>query len=337
MADEPLVKAQCPIKSCLFTTDISLIHKSDVIVLHFDTLKDFPLNRQSHQRYVFYHFESPINTAFDIMDNPRFRYDYFNWTMTYRRDSDIFLRDYYGSLVAKTSIHNDTRAERYNYNLKYINDSLYKDQTVITDDMPGIELSQRQFDLTALIKGKTKMITWFVGHCSTPIRREEYVHQLSQYVSIDVYGDCTRKCPSQCDEMLRSHYKFYLAFENSWCPDYVTEKFIRPYLYEAIPILLGGADYSKFAPPNSYINARDFDSPKQLAEYLLLLDQSDSLYASYFSWKKDYYVSVPDMFGWCELCRMSHDNNLPSKVYPDIKKWWMSDAGECEPDSTKYF
>ncbi len=335
MADEPLVKAQCPIKSCLFTTDMSLIHKSDVIVLHFDTLEDFPLNRQSHQRYVFYHFESPINTALDMLDNPRFRYDYFNWTMTYRRDSDIFLRDYYGSLVAKTSIHNDTPAARYNYDSKYINDSLHTDQT----DMiaAGKELSQKQFDLTKLIKGKTKMITWFVGHCSTPIRREEYVHQLSQYVPIDVYGDCSRECPSQCDEMLRSQYKFYLAFENSWCPDYVTEKFIRPYLYEAIPILLGGADYSKFAPPNSYINARDFDSPKKLAEYLILLDKSDALYASYFSWKKNYYVSVPDMFGWCELCRMSHDKNLPSKVYPDIKKWWISDAGECESDSKKYF
>lgn len=181
------------------------------------------------------------------------------------------------------------------------------------------------------------MITWFVGHCSTPIRRERYVHKLSQYVPIDVYGNCTKECPSNCDDMLRSHYKFYLSFENSWCPDYVTEKFIRPFLYEAIPIFLGGADYSKYAPANSYINARDFDSPKQLAEYLILLDKSDSLYASYFSWKKDYYVSVPDMYGWCELCRMIHDSNLPPKVYPDIKKWWMSGAGECESDSTKYF
>ncbi|EFX78568.1 hypothetical protein DAPPUDRAFT_25935, partial [Daphnia pulex] len=283
------------IRSCVFTTDMSLINQSDVIVLHFDTLEDFPLNRQPHQRYVFYHFESPENTASDFMDDPRFRYGYFNWTMTYRRDSDIFLRDYYGSLVAKTSFNNNTLVSRYNYENK--ND----------DDL-----------------GKTKMITWFVGHCSTPIRREEYVHKLSQYVPIDVYGNCTKQCPSHCDDMLRTDYKFYLAFENSWCPDYVTEKFIRPYLYEAIPIFLGGADYSKYAPRNSYINARDFDSPKQLAEYLILLDKSESLYASYFSWKNHYYVSVPDMYGWCELCRMIHDSKLPPKVYPDIKKWWMS-------------
>ncbi|XP_046452084.1 alpha-(1,3)-fucosyltransferase C-like [Daphnia pulex] len=335
MADEPLVKAQCPIRNCVFTTDMSLINQSDAIVLHFDTLEDFPLNRQSHQRYVFYHFESPDNTASHIMNDPRFRYGYFNWTMTYRRDSDIFLRDYYGSLVAKTSIDNNTRGARYNY-VKHINDKSYVNQIDIKAHVSGTEITI-PLDFEKVIRGKTKMITWFVGHCSTPIRREEYVHKLSQYVPIDVYGNCTEKCPSHCDEMLRTQYKFYLAFENSWCPDYVTEKFIRPYLYEAIPIFLGGADYSKYAPPNSYINARDFASPKQLAEYLMLLDKSDSLYASYFSWKKDYYVSVPDMFGWCELCRMIHDSSLPRQVYPDIKKWWMSEAGKCESDSTQYF
>lgn len=103
MADEPLVKGQCPVKSCLFTTDMSLLQDSDVIVLHFDTLEDYPVNRQPHQRLVFYHFESPDNTASDLMNDPYFRYNYFNWTMTYRRDSDVFLRDYYGSLIAKNS------------------------------------------------------------------------------------------------------------------------------------------------------------------------------------------------------------------------------------------
>jgi alpha-1,3-fucosyltransferase len=294
MEDEPLIKAKCPIRSCVFTTDMSLINQSDAIVLNFDTLGDFPLNRKSNQRFVFFHFESPENTASDLMDDPRFRYDYFNWTMTYRRDSDIFLRDFYGSLVPKNSIHNNTRLSRYIYHKKSINDYYNVNQTEMTADTPEITL--KQLDLIKLIKGKTKMITWFVGHCSTPIRRETYVAQLSKYIPVDVYGNCTKECPYHCDEMLRSDYKFYLAFENSWCPDYVTEKFVRPYLHEAIPIVLGGADYSKYAPPNSYINARDFDSPKELAEYLMLLDKSETMYASYFSWKKDYY-STHTKFG----------------------------------------
>ncbi|XP_046636972.1 alpha-(1,3)-fucosyltransferase C-like [Daphnia pulicaria] len=336
IADKPLVKGQCPVKSCLFTTDMSLMQQSDVVVLHFDTLEDYPVNRQPHQRFVFYHFESPDNTASELMNDSNFRYDYFNWTMTYRRDSDIYLRDYYGSLIAKASIKNNSREMRYNYG--NLTNSNYNDQ-IISDaiHLPGMELVKTDLNFTALIRGKSKMVTWFVGHCTTPIRREEYVRQLSQYVPVDIYGNCTQDCPYHCDEMLRAEYKFYLAFENSWCPDYVTEKFIRPFVYDAIPIFLGGADYSQFAPPHSYINARDFHSPKELADYLILLDKSDDLYARYFDWKRDYYVSVPDYYGWCELCRMAHDNTLPIKVYHDIKQWWMLDAGECESNSTKYF
>lgn len=331
MDDDPLAKARCPITSCLFTTDMSLIQQSDVVVLHFDTLEDFPVNRQPHQRFVFYHFESPINTASELMNDPRFRFNYFNWTMTYRRDSDIFLRDYYGSLVSKRSFVDNIQETRYTYE-KNVSDHGVGISHGFPTNFATFEISLSDF-----IRGKTKMVTWLVSNCFTPIRREEYVRQLSQYVAVDIFGHCANECPSNCDEMIRTDYKFYLALENSWCPDYITEKFSRPFLYEAIPVVLGGADYRQFAPPNSYINVRDFSSPKHLADYLLMLDKNHSLYARYFEWRLDYYISVPDMYGWCELCRMAHDGNLPPKVYRDIKKWWMVDGGECESNSTKFF
>ena len=99
LSNNPFNTFSCPMTSCLFTADMSLIHQSDVVLLRIDVLDDMPLNRQPHQRFVFLHVESPVATKLSIMDNPRFRYNYFNWTMTYRRDSDIFLRDYYGSVV----------------------------------------------------------------------------------------------------------------------------------------------------------------------------------------------------------------------------------------------
>jgi alpha-1,3-fucosyltransferase len=256
--------------------------------------------------------------------------------MTYRQDSDIYLRDYYGSLVKRSSQNENSSRARYIYNsVENINYSA--DKTKNTNNLRETDKLIKNRDLTSFIKGKKKMITWFVGHCTTPIRREEYVQQLSKYIPVDIFGKCTKECPSNCDEMVRTDYKFYLAFENSWCPDYITEKFSRPLLYGAVPIVLGGADYRKFAPLNSYINARDFNSPKELADYLILLDKSDSLYINYFNWMKDYYISVPDMNGWCQLCQMAHDNKIPTKVYHDIKRWWMNDGGECETDSTKYF
>jgi alpha-1,3-fucosyltransferase len=38
----------------------------------------------------------------------------------------------------------------------------------------------------------------------------------------------------------------------------VTEKFWKIFDYSVIPVVLGGANYSKFAPAKSYINVRDF-------------------------------------------------------------------------------
>jgi alpha-1,3-fucosyltransferase len=41
---------------------------------------------------------------------------------------------------------------------------------------------------------------------------------------------------------------------------------------------MGSVDYTKFAPPHSFIDVKDFSSPKQLARYLLVLSETDALY-----------------------------------------------------------
>ena len=46
-----------------------------------------------------------------------------------------------------------------------------------------------------------------------------------RYISVDTYGQCGElKCDSCCFQTLQKDYKFYLAFENSNCRDYITEK-----------------------------------------------------------------------------------------------------------------
>ena len=60
-------------------------------------------------------------------------------------------------------------------------------------------------------------------------KRLEYAKNLSMYIPVDIYGGCgNMSCPrsnSNCFSMLDKQYKFYLAFENSNCRDYITEKF----------------------------------------------------------------------------------------------------------------
>ena len=80
-------------------------------------------------------------------------------------------------------------------------------------------------------------------------------------------------------------YKFYLAFENSFCVDYVTEKFFRTLELDIVPVVMGGANYSSLAPPGSYIDTADFPEPRALAQHLLRLADDQEAYMQHFWWK----------------------------------------------------
>ncbi len=88
--------------------------------------------------------------------------------------------------------------------------------------------------------------------------------------------------------------------------------------------MLGGADYSAVAPPNSYIDARKF-SPKKLAAFLQKLAQDDEAYEAYFEWKDRYKVTIryPDMAdrALCSLCTKLHTDHNHS-VVKDLTATW---------------
>lgn len=73
-------------------------------------------------------------------------------------------------------------------------------------------------------------VAWFVSNCHPRNQRMHYAKELSKYIQVDIYGTCgSLRCPRSqsqaCFDMLDEDYKFYLAFENSNCKDYITEKF----------------------------------------------------------------------------------------------------------------
>ncbi len=63
-------------------------------------------------------------------------------------------------------------------------------------------------------------------------------------------------------------FQFYLSFENSICPDYITEKFFNILHYTVIPVTYGGTNMSTVSPPHSYINALSFKSAAELVNHL---------------------------------------------------------------------
>lgn len=154
---------------------------------------------------------------------------------------------------------------------------------------------------------------------------------------VDIFGNCGRlKCAwnethwisqPECYDMIESNYKFYLSFENSICPEYVTEKFFRILQLDLVPVVYGGADYSAIAPPHSYIDARQY-TPKELSKYLKKLQRDDNLYAEYFRWKKSYVVEagVEQMsrHAFCDLCKKLHQDQQ-MKIYENIHEFFNID------------
>jgi alpha-1,3-fucosyltransferase len=199
-------------------------------------LNDLPKTHPTNQRWVLYNKESPRGTLND-MKKKRDILDVIgpqiNWTMTYRLDSDIV--EPYGKILPR--------------------------QTQVSWT-PKVTLTAKQ-----------KEVAWIVSKCNASSNRDEYVQQLSQYIKVDIYGacgplECKPWLSDQCFEMVERNYKFYLAFENSLCRDYVTEKLIKTMQYDIVPVVFGGANYLDFVPPNSYVNALQFQSPKSLAQHL---------------------------------------------------------------------
>lgn len=136
--------------------------------------------------------------------------------------------------------------------------------------------------------------------------------------------------------MLDADYKFYLAFENANCRDYITEKLYNALRHNVVPIVMGASpsEYRQVAPFRSYIHVEDFNSPRDLADYLKLLDRNSTMYNQYFRWKGT--GEFINTFFWCRVCALLHASPPPPgyHYYGDIAAWWYE--GGCRRASWPY-
>lgn len=73
-----------------------------------------------------------------------------------------------------------------------------------------------------------------------------------------------------------ARYKFNICFENMSYPGYVTEKIIDSILGRTIPVYWGAPDILDYVPADAFIDASQFDSMKDLVDYLVLLDEKQA-------------------------------------------------------------
>ena len=314
-----IIYNKCPHSSCILTSEKSELESSDAVLFHLlDLHRDkyrVPQYRDPKQIWIAMSFEPPYIMNYAGLDFPRLN-GVFNRTMTYRQDSDIVVR--HGTFWP---IEDSNKVPHY------------MSRWVGSHD----NIKERNY-----AEGKRRLVAWFASSrgCRSQSNRETYVQQLQQYIPVDIYGACgPYKCGIQktirnpykvehddCYLLVSVAYKFVLAFENSVCEDYVTEKLYNHLKLNVVPVVFGGSNYSYYAPPYSIIDATQF-TPKELADYLLLLDGNDHLYNEYFRWKKDYYIEAHD--GIPLICDLCDKLNRPEwveekKVYDHVDQWFQN-------------
>ena len=99
-----------------------------------------------------------------------------------------------------------------------------------------------------------------------------------------------------------------------------------------VPVVHGPtekATYLQAAPSSSFIFVGDFENLKQLAEYLIMLDQNEEEYLKYFNWKRDYVVDNVVYFqtAWCSLCtKLYEQQDSGRKLIPSVHSWWFGSS-----------
>jgi glycoprotein 3-alpha-L-fucosyltransferase len=227
--------------------------------------------------------------------------------MTYRQDSDIVHS--YGRYIFRNLSYTIRDYQSIDYYLSSKN-------------------NRSTFDIAKEFSRRQNRILWIVSNCKTRTKRNEIANDLKNNFPIDQYGKCSSsKKIDNITELLRN-YKFYLAFENAHCQDYITEKtFYNSLVHGSIPIVLGPTEenYRQILPPNSFIHIEQFENLTQLAEQLHQISNQSELFSSYHQWRNDYRVItwksnyfIDDRF--CDLCMKLHGDVKP-KTYSNFSTW----------------
>ena len=247
--------------SCNFTDDLSLAGEADALWFHAPTTARIPKQKKPGQPWILMSMESDEN--YPLLKNQKFL-DLFDIYMTYRLDSDI--------------------------------PTLYPNWKQYGDFMNP--------PLPTQVKSSHSALAAYIASNPVP-HRDEYAQELFEYIQVDSLGKClnNKTVPDFItgDNIwarggfhsildILPHYKFYLAFENSITTDYVTERVFHALVAGSVPIYYGADNVKEFLPAdNAAINIADFASPKELAEYLLYLDQNDEAYEQHLAWKTQGY------------------------------------------------
>lgn len=211
-----------------YFSDVTLFDAILFRAADFTRVEELPQSRHPSQKYVFVSQEPA--SIYPLAQQP---VQFFNMTWTYKLDSDITFRE----IIVKDRYGDDIGPQK---DMKWIN----IDDMLPTDDF-----------IISRLNNKSKAVAWIESNCLSLSRREEYVTQLFYELAklgltIDIFGECgpggIRNVKlNEILRLLENQYYFYLAMEKAFDEDYVTEQLLYALQHFTVPIVYGGANYSR--------------------------------------------------------------------------------------------
>lgn len=207
-----------------------------------------------------------------------------------------------------------------------------------------IPLAIIEENVNNVFKHKDKLVCWVMSNCHNIwTNRINLAEALAKNLPEKLHfwgksGRCLSRAKNHViyhgaikgDKTLQSEVKncwFYLAFENSNCTDYITEKFLNSLVSYAIPIVNGWKESYKRLLPGSFIHAKDFPDVGALSKYLVNLQKNISSILEFQKWRQ--FVEVGGAVEernrvLCEICRKlkaEKESNFSNQyIIPDLVK-----------------
>lgn len=288
----------CPAK-CIYTTDKSAVSSADGVLFHANDLWnrrgllgtlynsdiEMPSSRTPNQVWAVLSWEPMVYMWGKIKPNT------FNWTMLYRRESTVYNPFTPWRKMPQEELKTNIKTK-----------------------------SSENFLAT-----KKKFASAMISNCFDQGKRYKIIRELQRYIDVDVFGKCSGNIickagipTTECGKMFLTEYKFYLAFENSFCRDYVSEKFWNALDRHQIPVIAAPKYNLELLPPNSYLNVFDFPSIKALANRMKEIASNATLYNSFFDWMQYWKQDTESIY--CKFCQELHVNRT-AQSYSDMEGW----------------
>lgn len=314
--DWPIKKGimDCGAHQCVLSSDKKLHDKSSALVFHHRNpfwVDEVSILRRGNwsrrdQIYVVYNRESSLwqpkgKGSLDEVNGM------INWTMGLRRDDDIF--------VPTAKIIRGRHLDGYDPNKNYMEGKAGFTAALLTSNC------------------------WILGtDTKLYAGRRAFINALRNAgLDFDTYGYCGQQCGDyeNCASYLKN-YKFVLAFENSLCDDYLSEKpFANGLGIGSVPIVASLANITDpyVLPPGSFINALNFSNPYALIRYMRKVGSNPKLYNKFFEWRNEWtfkmisvnegHVNYTDDY-FCPLCHKLHDyaKNPYTKIISNYTEWY---------------